>query len=365
MNANTPQDQERSGDPADAPAPEDPRKADTPVELTSQSWKHVVRTTVRQFTVDECLDLAAGLTYRTVLSIFPALIAVVSILSLFGQDEESVTSLMDQAEGIIPADTWETVRPALESVLTAPAAGFGLVVGLVTALWSASGYVKAFGRAMNRIHEVPEGRGVVKVNVQMYLLTLVILALATVAVMVFVLSGPVAEQVGDAIGFGATALTVWGVAKWIILVAAVVFLVALLYYATPNVRQPKFRWVSIGALIAIVAVIVGSLVFFFYVTNFSSYNATYGALAGVIILLLWIYLMNVSLLFGAEIDSEIERARQLQAGIRAEEDLRLPARDTAASEKQDEKLEEDAARGRSLRRTRGESATSGPRHAAD
>ncbi|WP_341856659.1 YhjD/YihY/BrkB family envelope integrity protein [Brachybacterium sp. GPGPB12] len=153
-------------------------------------------TTIREFSADACTDLAAGLTYRAVLSIFPALIALVSILSLFGQDEQSVTSVLDQAEGIVPPDAWETVRPALESILTAPAAGLGLIIGLITALWSASTYTKAFGRAMNIIHDVPEGRGAIALNLQMYLLTALFLILGAVGLLIFVLSGPVAEAVG-------------------------------------------------------------------------------------------------------------------------------------------------------------------------
>ena len=346
---------DRSDHPADAPDPEDPRKPDSPTEVTAPSWKYVLRTTMREFSADGCTDLAAGLTYRTVLSIFPALIALVSILSLFGQDEQSVTSVLDQAEGIVPPDAWETVRPALESILTAPAAGLGLVIGLLTALWSASSYVKAFGRAMNTIHDVPEGRGAIKLNVQMYLLTALFLLLGAIGLMIFVLSGPVAEAVGNAIGLGSVAVTIWNIAKWFVLAAIVVLVVALLYYATPNVQQPKFRWMSMGALLAIIVAVLASVGFFLYVSNFGNYNATYGALAGVIILLLWIYIINAILLFGAEVDSEIERGRELQAGIAAEEELQLPARDTKASDKKAKKYAEDVERGRNLRESAGRS----------
>ena len=338
-----------------APDPEDSRKPDNPTEITAPSWKYVLRTTVREFSADGCTDLAAGLTYRTVFSMFPALIALVSILSIFAQSESTLTSILNQAEEIMPEETWRTVQPALESVLTAPAAGIGLIVGLLTALWSASGYVKAFGRAMNKIHDVPEGRGAIKLNLQQYVLTALILLMGAVGLMIFVLSGPVAQAVGDAIGLGSVALTVWGIAKWVLLALLVVVVIALLYYATPNVRQPKFRWISIGASIAIVVAVLATLGFFFYVSNFGNYNATYGALAGVIILLLWIYIINAILLFGAEVDSEIERSRELQAGIPAEESLQLPPRDTKASDKRAKKYEEDVKRARALRMTAGRS----------
>ncbi|MCK1803923.1 YihY/virulence factor BrkB family protein [Nocardia zapadnayensis] len=344
----------RSADhPADAPHPEDDRKPDDPTDLTKPSWKYVLRTTIREFAADGCTDVAAGLTYRTVFSVFPGLIALVSILSLFGQSGQTVTAVLDQVQGVVPEDTWNSVRPPLESVLTAPAPGLGLIIGLLVALWSASGYVKAFGRAMNTIYDVPEGRGGIKLTLQMYLLTALILVLGAVALMIFVLSGPVAEGVGDLIGLGSAAVGVWNVAKWFVLAFIVVFVVALLYYATPNVQQPKFRWVSFGALIAILVSVLATLGFFFYVSNFGNYNATYGALAGVIILLLWIYIINAILLFGAEVDAELERGRELQAGIPAEVDLQLPPRDTAASDKKAKKFDEDVRRARSLRVTAG------------
>lgn len=344
----------RSADhPADAPHSEDDRKPDDPTDLTKPSWKYVLRTTIREFSADGCTDVAAGLTYRTVFSVFPGLIALVSILSLFGQSGQTVTAVLDQVQGVVPEDTWNSVRPPLESVLTAPAPGLGLIIGLLVALWSASGYVKAFGRAMNTIYDVPEGRGGIKLTLQMYLLTALILVLGAVALMIFVLSGPVAEGVGDLIGLGSAAVGVWNVAKWFVLAFIVVFVVALLYYATPNVQQPKFRWVSFGALIAILVSVLATLGFFFYVSNFGNYNATYGALAGVIILLLWIYIINAILLFGAEVDAELERGRELQAGIPAEVDLQLPPRDTAASDKKAKKFDEDVRRARSLRVTAG------------
>ncbi|GAA4283889.1 YihY/virulence factor BrkB family protein [Brevibacterium daeguense] len=340
-------------DPAAAPHPEDDRKPDDPTELTKPSWKYVLRTTIREFSADGCTDIAAGLTYRTVFSMFPALIALVSILSLFGQSGQTVTSVLDQVQGLVPEDTWNTLRPALESVLTAPAPGLGLVIGLVVALWTASGYVKAFGRAMNTIYDVPEGRGGIKLNLQMYLLTALILLLGAIALMIFVLSGPIAEAVGNAIGLGPQAVAVWNIAKWFVLAIIVVVVIALLYYATPNVKQPKFRWISLGALIAIIVSVLATLGFFFYVSNFGNYNATYGALAGVIILLLWIYIINAILLFGAEVDAELERGRELQAGLPAEETLQLPARDTKASDKKAKKYQEDMSRARSLRLTGG------------
>ena len=337
-----------------APPPDDHRKPDSPADITKPSWAFIFRSTIREFSADGCTDLAAGLTYRTVLSIFPGLLGLVSILSLGGQST-AVAPVLDQVQGVVPADAWKSIRPALENVLSAPAPGIGLLIGLLAALWSASGYVKAFGRAMNILHDIREGRGFIKFNLQMYLLTALILVLGAIALLIFVLSGPVAEAVGSAIGLGSVALMVWSIAKWFVLAFIVVLVLALLYYATPNVQQPKFRWISLGAFVAIVVIVIASAGFFFYVANFGNYNKTYGVLGGVIVLLLWTYIVNVILLFGAEIDSELERGRELQAGLPAEEDLQLPPRDTKASDKKERKRREDIERAHNLRRTEGES----------
>lgn len=339
--------------PSTTPPPEDDRKPESPAQITRPSWKYALKTTMREFSADGCGDLAAGLTYRSVFSLVPTILALVSILSIFGQGQ-ALSSVLEEVRGIVPTETWDTISPLLDTLLSTPAPGIGLLIGLLTALWAASGYVKAFGRAMNIIYDVPEGRGVIKLTVQMYALTALILVLGALSIVIFVVSGPIAEAVGNAIGLGSVAVTVWNVAKWFVLALIVVVVVALLYYATPNVRQPRFRWISMGALIAIVVSVIATLGFFFYVSNFGNYNATYGALAGVIILLLWMYLINTILLVGAEVDSEIERARQLQAGIEAERELQLPARDTKASDKKAEQLEQQVEEGTNLRLSEGE-----------
>ncbi len=340
-------------DTKNVPEPDDPRKPEAPPQVTKPSWKYVLRTTMREFSNDGLTDLSAGLTYYAVLSIFPAVIALVSIFSLFGQDPRTIENLINELSGVIPAESMGTVTNAIEGLLTIQGAGLGLIVGILVALWSASNYVKAFGRAMNRIYEVPEGRPVWKFYAQMYLLTAVILVLITIAVMLVVLSGPVAQTVGDLIGLGSTALTVWSVVKWPVLLVIVVIVLALLYHFTPNVQQPKIRWLSIGALVAIVIAALASAGFGIYVANFSNYNKTYGALAGVIIFLFWLWIMNLAILFGAELDAELERGRELQAGIPAEKEVQLPPRDTTASDKKKAKEEEDIKRGVALRRSAG------------
>jgi membrane protein len=335
-----------------APDPEDPRKPDNPTDITKPGWKYSLRRTVREFGHDQCTDLAAALTYYAVLAIFPALLALVSILGVFGQGTSTTEALVEVAGGLAPEGATDTISDVVDQLQTNRGAGLGLVLGLAGALWSASAYVNAFSRAMNRIYEIDEGRPIWKLRPVMLLVTLLSVVLTAVAALILVLSGPVAQAVGDAVGLGDQAVTVWNIAKWPVLLAIVIVVVAILYYATPNVRQPKFRWMSTGSLIAIVVWILASAAFGFYVANFGNYNKTYGSLATVIIFLLWLWITNLALLFGAEFDAEVERGRELEAGIAAEESIQLPPRDTRSSDKKAKKAEKDVAEGRSLRRRR-------------
>jgi membrane protein len=332
-----------------APAPDAAEKPDSPDDLTTRSWKYVLRKSFREFLDDKCTDLAAALTYYAVLAIFPALLALVSLLGLVDQAERSVQTVIDVLRPLVTADTLKVVQPVVEDLATSTGAGFTVVVGLALALWSASGYVGAFSRAMNEIYEIREGRPFWKLRPVMLLITLVAVVLIAVALLILVLSGPVATSIGNVLGVGEFAVTAWGFAKWPVLGLVMLLVVALLYYATPNVKQPKFRWVSVGAGVAIVTWLVASLLFGIYVANFSNYNKTYGSLGGVIVGLLWLWITNLALLLGAEIDSEMERGRELQAGIPAEKDLQLPVRDTRQIEKAEAKEAEDIERGRELR----------------
>lgn len=341
---------------AAAPAPEDPRKPDSPDDITKRSWLYVLRKTLREFGKDQCTDLAAALTYYAVLAIAPALLAIVSLLGLVGDPQKMVADVLKIAGDVGVSGVDDTVEPILTQLTEAPAAGFALVLGLVLALWSASGYVAAFSRGMNRVYEIDEGRPIWKLRPTLLLVTVLLVVVAVAIVTAVVLSGAVARSVGSAVGLSDVTVTVWNVVKWPVIVALVVVAIAILYYATPNVRQPRFRWISLGAIVALVVWVLASLGFGFYVANFGSYDKTYGSLAGVIVFLLWLWITNLALLFGAELDAEIERGRQLQGGIEAEKTLQLPPRDTRASERKQAKQEEDERLGRALRESRGASA---------
>jgi membrane protein len=332
-----------------APAADDGRKPDELGEVTKPSWKYTFRKAVSEFSRDECTDLAAALTYYSVLALFPALLALVSLLGIFGQGESTTKALLDMVRQLGQGQAADQLRGPITQMTQTGSAGFALVFGLLGALWSASGYVGAFGRALNRVYQVDEGRPVWKLRPVQLLVTLIGILLVALVLVGLVVSGPLAKAVGDVLGLGDTAVTVWKLAKWPVMLVIVVMLVALLYYATPNVKQPKFRWMSVGAAIAIVVWLVASVAFGFYVANFGSYNKTYGSLAGVIVFLLWLWLTNLSLLFGAEVDAELERSRELQAGIKAEEELQLPPRDTRGSDKKARKREDQVKQGRRLR----------------
>jgi membrane protein len=307
---------------------------------------------------DECTDLAAALTFYAVLALFPAAIALLSLVGLVGQARETVDTLVQILDDLGASSAAQTLEPTLTQLSNTPGAGVALVLGLGLALWSASGYVGAFGRALNRVYEIGEGRPIWKLRPWVLLITLVTVVLAALVALALILTGPAAAAVGSAIGLGSTAVAIWNIAKWPILLGVVVVIVALLYYATPNVRQPKFRWLSVGALVAIVVWLVATAAFGLYVANFSSYDRTYGSMAGVIAFLVWLWITNLALLFGAELDAELERGRQLQAGIAAEETIQLPARDTRKTDKAAAKAREDVARGRRLRESRGKSEDS-------
>ncbi len=327
---------------------------DSPTDLTTQTWLQVARRTVREFTADECTDLAAALTYYAVLAMFPAFIALISLVGLVGQGPKTVSTLLDILKQVGATSATTTIGPTLKSLANQPqAAGVAFIVGLLVAIWSASGYVGAFGRAMNRMYEVREGRPIWKLRPVQLVVTVVALVLAAAVALALVLTGPAAEAVGNAVGLGSTAVLVWGIAKWPVMLVVVMLIVALLYWATPNVKQPKFRWLSVGALFAIVVWIIASALFGFYVATFSSYAKTYGALAGVVVFLLWLWITNLALLFGAELDAELERGRELQAGIPAERTVQLPPRDTRQIEKADEKEAADVERGRKIRESHG------------
>ena len=311
------------------------RVPEGPAHARKGSLWQTLKRTLTEFKEDELTDRAAALTYYGVLSIFPALIALVSIVGLVFEPARITTALTDVVSSVGPASAVETFKGPIETITqSSGTAGIMLIVGIASALWTASGYVGAFMRAANVIYEVEEGRSIVKLRPLQMLVTLVLVLLLALVLVALVLTGPLAEAVGSAVGAGSAAVTAWDIAKWPVLLAVVVVMIALLYYASPNAKLAGVRSIVPGAALAVVIWLVASAAFAFYVANFGSYNKTYGALGGVVVFLVWIWITNLAILFGAELNAEKERSRQLEAGAPgAERELQLDERSTPKPKK--------------------------------
>ena len=306
------------------------RDPEGPTDLRKRSWKGVFKRTVHEFKDDNLTDWAAALTYYAVLSIFPALVVLVSLLGLLGQHPDTTNALLDIVRKLGPEDAVRTLEEPLENLTKQEAgAGVGLVIGLLGALWSASGYIGAFMRASNAIYEIEEGRKFWRLRPLQIAMTVVGLIVVALLGLALVISGPVADAVGSTIGLGDTAQAAWDIGKWPAMLVLMMLLFAGLYYLAPNVRQPHFRWISPGGIIAVLAWILASGGFALYVAMFGSYDKTYGSLGGVVVFLLWLWISNLALLFGAEFDAELERARELEKGMPAEREILLPPREQA------------------------------------
>jgi membrane protein len=303
----------------DRPAPEGPE------DLGKRSWLRTLWRTVKGFREDNLTDWAAALTYYAVLAIFPALLALVSILGLIGPS--ATQPLIDNLGSVAPGPAKDIVTSALRNLQKSQgAAGVALALGLAIALWSSSGYVAAFMRASNAIYGVEEGRPLWQTLPTRVLLTIVLLLLVAVIAVAVTFTGPLAEEAGNVIGAGSAALTAWDIAKWPVILLGVITMFALLYFSAPNVRHPKFRWISPGSVLGVVIWIAASAAFAFYVSNFASYNKTYGALGGVIVFLVWLWISNIAILLGAELNAELERGRQIEAGRKADREPFLEPR---------------------------------------
>jgi len=312
-------------------------KLDAPTDLPVSSWWGAVKRVVPEFKDDDVSDLAAALTYYAVLSIFPALLVMVSVVGLAGRSvSQTLTTNIGQ---LAPGSVQDVLTQAIgELERGAGGAGLVAVLGVLGAVWSASKYVAAFMRASNTIYDVPEGRPLWKtlpIRLSVTLVTLVLLSASAIAV---VATGGIAEQVGKMIGVGSTAVTIWDIAKWPVLLFVVSFLFALLYWASPNAKQ-GFRWVTPGGILALVIWLVASAGFAVYVAAFGSYNKTYGSIAGLIVFLVWLWISNVALLLGAELNAELERGRHIAEGHPATDEPYVELRDTRALP-DDEKFKE-------------------------
>jgi membrane protein len=299
-----------------------------PTQVIKHNWKDVVRRTIREFKEDDLTLLAAALTYYGVLSLFPGMLVLVSILGLLGAS--TTQPLVDNLAALTPGPARDVVTSSIRNLQDASgAAGFAFVLGILGALWSASGYVGGFMKASNIIYEVEEGRPFWKLRPLQIAVTVLLVLVAAVISLSIVVTGPLAQRVGDVIGLGDTTVTLWNIAKWPVIAIVVSQVIAFLYWVAPNVRQPGYRWISPGGIFAVVLWILASAAFAFYVSQFGSYNKTYGSLTAVIVFLVWLWITNVVILLGAEMNAELERERQIHQGHPPEEEPFLPQREPA------------------------------------
>ena len=291
----------------------------------------MLKRTVSEFRADNLTDWAAALTYYAVLSIFPALIVLVSILGLAG--DSATNAVLDNINELGPGPAQDIISGAIKQIAASQGtAGVAFVLGLVAALWSASGYVGAFSRASNVIYETEEGRPFWKLRPLQIAMTLVLLLLVALSAIAVVISGPLTSEVGKLFGIEGTAVTVFNIVKWPVIVVVVITMLAILYYGAPNVRHPGFRWITPGGILAVLLWILASAGFALYVANFASYNETYGSLAGVIVFLVWLWISNVAVLLGAEMNAELERGRELESGVPEERTIAMEPRSPASNE---------------------------------
>jgi len=298
-------------------------------DLDRRSLWPALKRTVSEFQEDDLTDRAAALTYYGVLSMFPMLIVLVSLLGLFGDPQTTTQTVTDIVTELGPASAADTFTEPIENITSSEqAAGVLFVVGLVGALLAASGYVGAFIRASNKIYETDEGRPFWKLRPLQIAVTLVMVLLLAATALALVLTGPVVEAVAGPLGIGDTAVAAWKIAKWPALVLVVVTMISVLYYVAPNVKQTGFRWVTPGSVVALLLWVLASIGFAFYVANFGSYDETYGTLGGVITFLVWLWITNIAVLLGAELNAELERSRELEAGVPdAEREIQLAPRE--------------------------------------
>ncbi|MFE5534783.1 YihY/virulence factor BrkB family protein [Streptomyces sp. NPDC056492] len=314
----------------EAPGPDsevEERAPDRLSELPKRSWKAVLRGTLKEFKDDELADRAAALTYYGVLAVFPALLVLVSLLGIAGKS--ATDQVLDNLQRLAPGAARDVISQAVQQLQGSSGVGSLLaIVGLLVAIWSASGYVAAFIRASNAVYDMPEGRPVWKVLPLRVGLTVVLMVLGVASALIVVFTGTLARQAGSALGVGDTAVSVWSIAKWPLLLILVTVMIALLYWGAPNAKGRGFRWVTPGSFLALLIWVIASAGFAFYVANFGSYNKTYGTLAGVIIFLVWLWITNLAVLLGLEFDAEMVRQRAIAGGLPPQEEPYVEPRDT-------------------------------------
>lgn len=300
---------------------------DSPARPEAGDWRVILTRTLHEFRMSQSWDIAAALTYYAVLTIFPALLGALALTGIFGSAEAVARTALDVVGDLAGEELAAAVAQPVEQLLDASHAALAFVTGLVLTLWTVSGYLGTFGRGMNRILGVEEGRPFWEARPAMIGVAFVVVLLSSIVAVLLVVSGPVADSVARSIGVTDDFVLAWDIAKLPVVVVLVAVIIALLYWATPNVKRRHIRWMTIGAAGALVSWILTTALFAYYVLGVRTYENTYGVLGFAVAFFLWVWLSNLALLFGAVLDTEVERARQLHDGIDAEDRLQLPLRD--------------------------------------
>jgi membrane protein len=335
---------------------------DSPVQLSREDWRVILTRTVHEYRINQVNDIAAALTYYVVLATFPAILAILAVIGIFGSAEAVANDVLGAIEELGGSSVIDPLREPIEQLLNASETAPAFIIGLVAALWATSGFVGTFGRGMNRIYEVEEGRPFWEMRPAMLGISAVLLVLATISAFAIILTGPIAESAARVLGLDEGVVFWWDLGKLPVLAGIALFVLALLYWAAPNVKRRNLRWFSVGAGGALLAWMATTALFGGYALGFGSYERTYGVLGGAVAFLLWVWLSNLAMLFGAVLDTEVERARQLRAGVAAEDRVQLPLRDDRLIEKNREERARDV---RASADMRPETAVDGLARSAD
>jgi membrane protein len=306
---------------------------DSPVQLSNNDWRVILTRTMHEYRINQVQDIAAALTFYTLLASLPALLAMLALLGIFGSAEAVVGDVMGVVEQLGGGSVVDALSEPIDQLLNASHAGLAFITGVAAALWATSGFVGSFGRGMNRIYKVEEGRPFWEMRPTMLGVSAVLIVLGCIAALCLVLTGPVAEAAARVLGLDEGVVFWWDLGKLPVLAGIGIVAIALSYWAAPNVKRRNFRWFSIGAVGALLVWMLTTTLFGLYVLGFGTYTRAYGVLGGVIAFLLWLWLSHLAVIFGAVLDTEVERARQLRAGVHAEERVHLPLRDTRLIEK--------------------------------
>ncbi len=328
----------------------DERRATGPTDLDARSWRFVARSSLRKFADDGAGDIAAALTFHSVLALIPAMLVAVSLIALLGKESTPVSFVLEVVRAVAPEEAAETVAGLVDDLTESAIGGLPLVLGLGLSIWAIARYIAVLGRGMNRAYEVEEGRAPWSIKIAQLLAALVVIVATAIGILVLAAGGPVAKAAGEMLGLGDTGLLVWRVLRWPILLAIVIATIAFLYDRAPNVRHPRFRWLSWGAALTVVVLAVASLLYGLYATTIVDYQRVYGIFAGVIVSLLWLWIANLALVIGVEFDAALERARELHAGLPAEISARLPPRDRSRIVRKHARRSAEIAEARRIRR---------------